>query len=128
MKILLDSHDLLWLIGEPVRFSDRVHDLLIDGDNILLLSAASAWEIAIKAKIGKLKLPAPPDRYIPDQLAMASVAVLPIQLSHTLHTYHLPDHHRDPFDRLLVAQAQIENLPIVSADPLLARYDITLLW
>jgi PIN domain nuclease of toxin-antitoxin system len=128
VNVLLDTHAFLWLIAEPTRFSDRVHDLLLDGENRLYFSVASAWEIAIKVKLGKLLLPEPPDRYIPNQLTIASVDVLPIQLSHVLQTYHLPDHHRDPFDRLLVAQAQLEKLYVVSADPLLSRYDIKIVW
>jgi PIN domain nuclease of toxin-antitoxin system len=128
MKALLDTHTFLWAINDPDHLSARVRDICLDGSNELFLSAASAWEIAIKAKLGKLRLPDAPERYIPRQLATAKIDVLPIQLSHALRTYQLPEHHRDPFDRLIVAQAQLEKLPILSVDPQLARYAVTVIW
>ena len=128
MKILLDTHAFLWAISEPDRLSSRARDILRAGNNNVYFSVASAWEIAIKMKLGKLRLPDLPDRYIPKELAVAAIDVLPIQLSHTLRTFHLPEHHRDPFDRLLIAQAQLENMPLMTSDPHILRYEVTTIW
>jgi PIN domain nuclease of toxin-antitoxin system len=128
MRVLLDTHAFLWWLIEPARLSPHALDVISDTRNQLIFSVASGWEIAIKTRLGKLDLPDRPDRLIPQQLALDGIETLPIQLAHALHTFSLPDHHGDPFDRLLVAQAQLEKLPIVTADPLIARYDVTLLW
>ena len=92
-----------------------------------MLSAASSWEIAIKYALGKLPLPAPPPEYVPSRMQASGTGALPITHAHALHVASLPTHHRDPFDRLLVAQAQVESLPLLTADPQLGRYDIELL-
>jgi len=128
MKALLDTHAFLWWITDDPRLSARARKIIANGENTLFLSAASGWEIAIKAKLGRLKLPDDPERFIPKQLAVNAFESLPIQMSHVLHVYKLPDHHRDPFDRLLVAQAQLEKLPILTADPLIARYRVKTIW
>ncbi|MFH1671913.1 MAG: type II toxin-antitoxin system VapC family toxin [Pseudomonadota bacterium] len=94
----------------------------------MFLSAASGWEIAIKAQLGRLRLPDDPERFIPDQLTANAIQSLPIQMSHALHVYTLPNHHRDPFDRMLVAQAQLENLAILSTDPQVAQYPVEVIW
>ena len=125
MKILLDTHCWLWMAASPQRFSDRARALVEAGTNELYLSAASAWEIAIKYSLGKLRLPEPPTRYVPSRLNATGTTALPIEHSHALHVATLPPHHRDPFDRLLIAQAQLEDLPILTADPLFARYNVT---
>jgi len=95
-----------------------------DGSNVLMFSAASGWEIAIKARLGKLQLPDDIVSFLTDQLVRNHVTILSIHLSHTLHVYTLPPLHRDPFDRLLVAQSQLEQLPIVTADPLIQQYSV----
>jgi len=95
-----------------------------DPSTRLLLSTASTWEIAIKHAQGRLALPAPPDRYIPELLRRSGIATLPIELDHSLRTGGLPRHHADPFDRMIVAQAQCLGIPVVSADRQLARYDV----
>ncbi|BCV22004.1 type II toxin-antitoxin system VapC family toxin [Moorella sp. Hama-1] len=128
MKALLDTHTFLWWITEDPRLSSRVRQIMSDSDNILYLSAASCWEMAIKARLGKLELPANISSFIPDQLVINAITPLPIEMSHALHVYNLPDYHRDPFDRLLVAQAQIDNLPILTADPQIARYSVNVIW
>lgn len=128
MKALLDTHVFLWTINDPSRLSLPAHGIIADAGNELLFSAVSAWEIVIKSRLGKLRLPDAPERYVPRQLATASIGVLPVQLIHALHTVSLPDHHRDPFDRLLVAQAQLEKLPIITADPHIGRYDVKIIW
>ena len=124
MKALLDTHIFLWWIADDPRLSSRIRQIISNGDNVLYLSAASGWEIAIKARLGKLKLPANPPSFIAGQLANNAITPLPVEMSHALHVYTLPDYHRDPFDRLLVAQARIENLPILTADPQIARYSV----
>jgi PIN domain nuclease of toxin-antitoxin system len=125
MKILLDTQCWLWMAASHERLSDRARALIEASDNELYLSAASAWEIAIKHSLGKLRLPEPPARYVPSRLDAMRTLALPIEHSHALHVATLPAHHRDPFDRLLIAQAQLEDLPILTADPLFARYDVT---
>jgi len=128
MKALLDTHVFLWWLAQPERLSEHALDILGDRSRELYFSAASAWEIAIKVKLGKLLLPDSPSRVIPRQLELEGIETLPVQLSHALHTYTLPPHHRDPFDRLLVAQAQLEKLPILTSDPVIALYGVQILW
>jgi len=128
MRVLLDTHAFLWWIVDDPRLSDRARELIGDGQNELLLSSASGWEIAIKARLGRLDLPEDMESFIVEQMAVNSVYGLPIRMSHALHVHRLPDHHRDPFDRLLIAQAQLEDLPILTADPQIARYGIRTVW
>jgi PIN domain nuclease of toxin-antitoxin system len=125
MRYLLDTHVWLWLQTQPERVSDDVRDRLGDGSAQLLLSAASSWEIAIKHALGKLPLPEPPKTYVPSRMRHDSVDGLPVTHAHALHVATLPPHHGDPFDRLLVAQSQLEDIPLVTADPRITRYDVT---
>lgn len=127
MRILLDTHVWLWLQSDPDRFGGDVLDLLRDEANDLFLSAASGWEIAIKHALGKLPLPEPPSTYVPSRLETSGVTSLPVAMRHALHVGSLPVHHRDPFDRLLVAQAQLEGLTLMSVDAQLRSYDIEIL-
>ena len=127
MRILLDTQIFLWLQAEPDRLSPRTLTLLADRGNALFLSAASAWEIAIKYALGRLDLPQSPGRYVPRRMTDSGILGLPIELAHALRIEALPPHHRDPFDRMLVAQAQIERMPLLSADPQFAAYDVRLL-
>ncbi len=99
-----------------------------DGRNELFLSAASGWEIAIKAGLERLVIPGDLQRFVAEQLSRNSVETLPIHLSHALHTNTLPGHHRDPFDRILVSQALLEKMRLLSADPQVARYPIEVVW
>ena len=128
MRALLDTHTFLWWITDDTRLSPRARKLIGDGSNKLYFSAASGWEIAIKAQLGRLSFPGKPGAFIPDQLARNAVEVLPVTLSHALHVYGLPSYHRDPFDRLLVAQSQLEDMPLLTADPLLAEYAVEIVW
>ena len=128
MKALLDTHVFLWWIMDDARLSLYIRDFIADEGNDLFLSSASCWEIAIKTKIGRLKLPDNPEKFIPDQMIANNISGLPIQLVHALHVYNLPDHHRDPFDRILVAQSRIEKIPIITNDHLFADYDVKVLW
>jgi PIN domain nuclease of toxin-antitoxin system len=108
----------------PERLSGGARHILESADHELYLSAASVWEIAIKYSIGKLRLPEPPDPYVATRSAKFRMVALGIEQSHALRIATLPAHHRDPFDRLLIAQAQIEDLSILTADPIFSRYDV----
>lgn len=123
---MLDTHCWLWLQVAPERFSPAMLEALSDPTNELLLSAASAWEIAIKHGLGKLALPAPPEQYVPSRMMASGTTALAIIPAHALRVAALPAHHRDPFDRLLIAQAQHEGLPFVSADVAFQAYDLDL--
>jgi PIN domain nuclease of toxin-antitoxin system len=126
-RYLLDTHVWLWMQTDPDRLRTDVRDLVENAGNELLLSAASAWEIAIKARIGRLVLPEPATSYVPDRMRRSGTRALAVEVAHALRTVELPDHHRDPFDRLLVAQAQLLDLPIVTADDQIAAYDVTVI-
>jgi len=128
MKVLLDTHAFLWWITDAPKLSSRAREIIGDGNNELFLSAASGWEIGIKVQLGRLELPKAPDSFIPEQLQINAIKSLPIQMTHGLHVAMLPSYHRDPFDRMLIAQAELENLPILSGDPAIARYGIEVIW
>jgi PIN domain nuclease of toxin-antitoxin system len=128
MKALLDTHVFLWWITDDQRMSARAASIIEDGANSLLLSTASAWEIVIKAQMGRLPLPGSPVHYVPEQMAINGLEPLPVSLTHALALYELPPLHRDPFDRLLVAQAQSEHLPILTNDSLIRQYDVEVVW
>ena len=127
MRLLLDTHALLWALSDPERLAEAAREALRDGGNEVLGSAASAWEIAIKAERGRLELPAPAERYVPYLVERYGFDVLPISLSHALRAGSLPPHHRDPFDRMLVAQARLESLTLVTRDQRFAAYGVELL-
>lgn len=128
MRLLLDTHCWLWLVAEPERIRRDVIDLLVAEDNEVHVSAASAWEIAIKHGLGKLSLPLPPAEYLPVRMAALGHRSMPIDQRHTLHVAALPPHHKDPFDRILVAQAQIEDMHFVTADHVIRAYDVRMIW
>jgi PIN domain nuclease of toxin-antitoxin system len=128
MRILLDTHAFLWWISDAPQLSQKARQIIGNGENTLFLSAASGWEIAIKTRLGKLKLPADIASFILEQLSVNAVTPLPIQMKHALRVRSLPDFHRDPFDRMIVAQAQIEDLPILTADQQLAGYNVQIIW
>jgi PIN domain nuclease of toxin-antitoxin system len=122
VRAILDTHVFLWWFAAPERLGRRARRLIADGRNDLLLSAASCWEMAIKAALGKLVLPESVERYVPARLAAQGMGTLPVLPAHALRVATLPPLHRDPFDRLIVAQALIEELPVLTADPQLAAY------
>ena len=124
MRVLLDTSTFLWWVSDVDRLSDRARQAIEDPRNDVLISVASAWEIAIKAERGRLNLPLGAERYVPDLLRRFGFEALDVKLPHALHAGALPPHHRDPFDRLLVAQAQLEDMPLVTADPVIAMYDL----
>ncbi|MFY9660536.1 MAG: type II toxin-antitoxin system VapC family toxin [Terriglobales bacterium] len=127
MRTLLDTHAFLWGISGDRRMSQHARDIFIGPSN-LLLSIASIWEILIKVQLGKLNLPQPAGPYIIRKLAENRIEVLPITLDHVLGIESLPLHHRDPFDRLLIAQSIEEGWPIITADPWFARYPVEVIW
>ncbi|HXU46002.1 MAG TPA: type II toxin-antitoxin system VapC family toxin [Thermoanaerobaculia bacterium] len=128
MRILLDTHCWLWMQADSKRLSQPTRALLQDPDNQLFLSAASSWEIAIKYALGKLPLPLPPVEYVLSRMETSGTTPLPVQHSHALHVGSLPHHHADPFDRLLIAQAQLENLELLTVDRQFEAYEVGLLW
>ncbi|MGQ0623626.1 MAG: type II toxin-antitoxin system VapC family toxin [Sporichthyaceae bacterium] len=124
MRILLDTHVWLWMLAAPERLSPAARTQVEDPAITLLLSAASSWEIAIKWGLGKLDLPEPPERYVPDRLRSSGVTALPVEHSHVLRVAELPRHHRDPFDRVLIGAALVEGVPIMSADRAFDPYPV----
>lgn len=128
MRILLDTHCWLWMQVSPERFSEEALEMLQAGESELLFSAASSWEIGIKYALGRLPLPAAPEEYVPDRMASSGVVPLPVHHLHALRVAGLPAHHRDPFDRLLVVQAQSEGVPLLTADAWFDRYDVDVIW
>jgi PIN domain nuclease of toxin-antitoxin system len=128
MKILVDTHTFLWWNEASSKLSRRASTLLADSRNTLFLSVASVWELVMKVQSGKLKIPEPPSIYVPTRAAHYGIEILPITLAHALAVESLPAHHRDPFDRILVAQAQVEKLPILTVDQEVRRYSIKTLW
>lgn len=129
MRVLLDTHAFLWWASERgARLSDRGRDLLSDGATEAALSMASAWEIAIKVGAGKMVLPGPVGAYLPSRLRHDGFDLLSIELLHVMRVGDLPRLHGDPFDRMLVAQAQVEGIPILTADPAIAQYDVETIW
>lgn len=128
MKLLLDTHAFLWFLVGDESLSLKARELIEDQDNSILLSAASLWEIAIKVSIGKLSLIEPFETLIPDQLSRNSIELMPILVAHTAIVVTLPFYHRDPFDRLLIAQAIAEQMPVISIDPAFDAYPVTRLW
>jgi PIN domain nuclease of toxin-antitoxin system len=124
LRFLLDTHCWLWLQTATERFSGATLDLLSDTRNELLLSAASSWEMAIKYQLGKLPLPAPPEEYVPSRMQVSGTSALPVLHIHALRVGTLPPLHRDPFDRLIIAQALHERITVVTADQVFERYRV----
>lgn len=128
MRLLLDTHVFLWAIAEQSRLSDRVRSWLEDGDNEAWVSIASIWEIAIKAGLGQLRLPTDLGGFLARHLALSDFRVLPIGLEHAVAVRDLPLHHRDPFDRMLIAQSRTEGLALVTRDARMKAYEVEVLW
>ena len=127
MKILLDTHCWLWLCVNPERFSAKTIARLTGPGTERLLSAASVWEIVIKFQLGKLSLPVHPRDFVPSRLEITQTSVLEISVAHVLRIADLPDHHRDPFDRVIIAQAVVGNIPLLTADRVFSAYEVELL-
>jgi len=128
VRLLLDTQCWLWWFAQPEKLNEQIIDQIADDANEVWFSVASVWEIGIKVAIGKLPLPEPIDSYISTRMAQMGARSLEINAAHALQVAALPLHHRDPFDRMLIAQAQVEKMMLVSADAMFNQYDISLLW
>ena len=128
MRLLLDTQVFLWMFLHPTKIGSKTWSCLRDAENDLYLSAASAWEIGIKVRTGKMKLPNNAALYVPRRARESNILSLPITEEHALAVTELPMEHTDPFDRMLVAQAQALNSPIVSADQIFDRYGAQRIW
>jgi PIN domain nuclease of toxin-antitoxin system len=124
VRLLLDTHVLLWAASEPETLSDEARESLADGANDVLVSAVSGWELAIKQSLGKLILPRPVEQWLPEVLRRTGFSVAEVSLAAALRVRALPWHHRDPFDRLLVAQAAEGGFTLVTRDQALERYGV----
>jgi PIN domain nuclease of toxin-antitoxin system len=128
VRVLLDTHTFLWWVLEDPRLSPRARSVITAPATEVFVSAVSAWEIAIKAGSGRLDLPEPATTYVPSRIAANDFGELHVTVEHAVGVSGLPLIHRDPFDRLLVAQARVEGIPIVTSDPTIAQYDIDVIW
>lgn len=128
MRYLLDTHTLLWFISEDKNLSDRAHRLILNSNSEVFLSIASLWEIAIKVNIEKLALNEPFERLFPKELHFHKIRILDITVDTLVQLTTLPLHHRDPFDRLIIAQAIVEGTPIISKDEAFDLYDVKREW
>jgi PIN domain nuclease of toxin-antitoxin system len=127
VRVLVDTHCWLWALARPEALNTEAAALLSDDETEVVFSAASVWEIAIKSALGKLHVTTSEDSLF-DIIEHQRVTRLPILHSHARHVASLPPHHGDPFDRMLIAQAQMENLPIVTADDQFLRYEVEIIW
>ena len=128
MKYLLDTHAFLWFVLDDQRISAKAKLIIEDSKNKIYFSAASAWEIAIKTELARLKIKGDLDSFIIEQLSTNSFVPLSITISHCLYTKRLPQVHKDPFDRILIAQSKLENLQLISKDKKIREYNITTVW
>ena len=128
MRLLLDTCTFLWIVGGDAALSRRVRAAFVDPANEVFLSAASAWEIAVKHRLGKLPLPAPPEEFVPAQRAAHGIEAHPVEEEAALHVAKLPNLHRDPFDRMLIAQALVGGLVLATPDEPIRRYPVRTLW
>lgn len=128
MRLLLDTNALLWVLADSPRLGSHARALVVDPDNHVYVSAASAWEIAIKLSLGRLQVPANLTIWLPVELQASRFTPLSIELHHAFAVEHLPWHHRDPFDRLLLAQATAEGLTLVTGDRQFASYHAPIVW
>lgn len=128
MRVLMDTHAFLWWVDDSSALSRKARSTIANPDNECLLSLASCWEMAIKSRLGKLRLASPIEHFIPEQMAANNVRQLEIEFRHLAKIATLAFHHRDPFDRLLAAQALVEKCPIVTADNVFRKYGVTRIW
>ena len=128
MRLLIDTHTFLWFVTNDPLLSAAALDLLVDPGNEILISPASYWEVAIKVGIGKYPLAVPFDQFFTQGIDGNDISILPLEVRHAAVLSSLPMHHKDPFDRMIVAQAMVEQVPIVSIDEALDAYGITRIW
>jgi PIN domain nuclease of toxin-antitoxin system len=126
--VLLDTCTLLWLCGNPKKLSNKVKECIDSEDTEIVVSLVSVWEMGLKTQSGKMKFPKPLRRWIHDQREIWKFDVLSISLEHILTTNELPEHHKDPFDRLLIAQALRNNIPFLTPDKIIAEYPVEVIW
>jgi PIN domain nuclease of toxin-antitoxin system len=128
VNLLLDTHSFIWFVEDNPSLSPHARVLIEESTNDVFLSIASVWEMAIKVSLDKLHLSQPFDLFIPNQLLLNDITLLDITVSHTLRVATLPFHHRDPFDRLLIAQSLVEGMPFISIDSVFDTYGVNRLW
>lgn len=128
MTYLLDTHTFLWFIIGSYRLSEKANEVIANTENKIYLSAVSGWEIAIKARLGKLELPDSGMKIILEQVQENDFSVLPVSLQHAIQVFDLPQIHRDPFDRMLISQAIFENIEIITNDRIFKDYRVETLW
>ena len=128
MRYLLDTHTFLWMAGDPTNLSQRVRGIVLEKNNKLHLSAASAWEIALLQQINRVELPDEPQRFIPEAMQRLNVLPLPIGFSTAISAAMLPLIHRDPFDRIIIAEAIKEKMTILTKDNKFSDYGVESLW
>lgn len=128
MKLLLDTHAFLWFAADDPRLSPAAKSAIEDPSSETYLSVASVWEMAIKVSLGKLRLDKGVMEFITEQLSRNAFALLSIELAHVAKVADLPFHHRDPFDRLLVAQCLVQDMPLITRDPAVELYGVTRIW
>jgi PIN domain nuclease of toxin-antitoxin system len=128
MKLLLDTHCWLWWFAQPERLSEEAIAHIVDESNELWFSVASIWEMGINVTLGKLPLPEPIDHYISSRMVLLGTKSLEVTASHALQATALPLHHQDPFDRMLIAQAQLQDMVLVSANKMFEQYEVSTLW
>ncbi len=128
MRALLDTHTFLWWNSGDEKLSHKAHTIIENEANEIFLSAATAWEISIKFGKGRLQLPEPPETFVAERVRLHTFTPLPISLYHAAAVHSLPAFHHDPFDRLLVAQGQLENLPMLTVNSEIAKYDHEVIW
>ena len=128
MRVLIDTHIFIWYVQNSERLPSSITAIINNGRNDILLSIASVWEMAIKQSTGKLNLGTPYASFIAEQMRLNSMELLPVRLEHLDLITTLPLHHRDPFDRLLIAQAIVEDIILISADRVFALYPVRVMW
>jgi PIN domain nuclease of toxin-antitoxin system len=128
VRLLLDTATFLWVISDAPELSSRVRELVVDPENDVYLSAVSAWEIAVKHALGRLSLPEPPERFVPEQRKQQGIEALPLDEESALHLTRLPMLHKDPFDRMLICQAITQAFLILTPDELISQYPVRTAW
>ena len=128
MKYLIDTHTLLWIVTDSPKLSARAKSLYLDVQNTIFVSLASLWELAIKSSLGKISFEMPLEDFVEEHIRDNDIEILSIELPHILRIEKLPFHHRDPFDRLIIAQQIEENLPVISADEIFDAYGVKRIW
>jgi len=128
MKYLMDTHAFLWFVSDDNRLSSKAKSIIKDSNNEIYFSAASAWEISIKSKLGRMKLGEDLGSFIIEQLAANSFGPLAITISHALYTEKLPQIHKDPFDRMMISQSKVENMVLITGDKKIREYKVSTAW